>query len=134
MSLSYIINSRIFFSLTCFITEPFIVKWGIEQPKIRNLGLAPKPYRLEMKQICQMTGATLENLLWKGFQFTVISSNKTEKFQQLIITPLFGVKFGWYQGKVGPVAHHNSTMNWLVWGNIGHHHCLIFVLHWKEVF
>ena len=26
-----------------------------------------------------MTGATSENHLWKGFQFTIISSNKTEK-------------------------------------------------------
>ena len=24
-----------------------------------------------------------------------------------------------YQSKVGPVAHHNPTMKWLFWGNIG---------------
>ena len=40
-----------------------IVKWGKEQPKITNLALTPQPQLLEMKVICQLTGATSENHL-----------------------------------------------------------------------
>ena len=35
----------------------------------------------------------------------VISLNKNQETDELIITLQFGVKFSWYWGKVGPVAH-----------------------------
>ena len=73
-----------------------------------------------MKLICQLTGVTSENHLWKAFPFTIISSKKkTEQIQPLIITQELGLKFSWYQDKVGSVAHHNPTMKWLFWGNTG---------------
>ena len=53
-----------------------IVKWGKEQPKVTNLACTSQPLLLEMKLICQLTGATSENHLCKGFQFTIISSNR----------------------------------------------------------
>ena len=34
---------------------------------------------------------------------------KWDKVQRLIITPLLGVKFSQYWGKVGPVAYHNPA-------------------------
>ena len=40
-----------------------IVKWGKEQPKITNLALTPQ--LLEMKVICQQTGATFQRTISK---------------------------------------------------------------------
>ena len=56
------ISKDIFFPVSEFLEIPS-VKWGKEQPKITNLALTPQPRLLEMKLICQLTGATSENHL-----------------------------------------------------------------------
>ena len=86
-----------------------LVKWDKKQPKIPKFAFSCQSQLRKMKLMSQPTGNTLENHLQEGFQFTVISSNKNQKIQWLIVTPQFGVMFSRYQGKVGPVADHNPT-------------------------
>ena len=53
----------------------------------------------------------------KRFQFTIISSNKNKKIGSSLPNCL-GKSLASIS-KVGPLAHHNPTIKWLLWGNIG---------------